>query len=161
MQVSVVAHVLKLSSSKTKVEKPRPKTRAWWLEKGRTEQTMELYGGGGDACTVDDYQELVLQFCFVTLFGAAFPLMGMLALISNFIEIYIDSYKLCYTMQRPLAQRSASIPHTWMIILKVVAVLSVLTNIIIVFENSPIFCDFVGLFFLKVLDLVSFIQYMY
>ena len=27
-----------------------------WLEKGRAEQLMQLYGGGGDGCTVDDYQ---------------------------------------------------------------------------------------------------------
>ena len=85
---------------------------------------MPQYGGGDDKCTVDDYQELVLQFCFVTLFGAAFPLLGMLALISNIIEVYVDSTKLCHTMRRPLAQRVASIPQTWLLVLKVVAVLS-------------------------------------
>jgi hypothetical protein len=26
---------------------------------------------------VDDYQELIIQFCFVTLFGVAFPLTGI------------------------------------------------------------------------------------
>ena len=95
------------------------KSRAWWQHTGRMEESMEVYGGGGDACTVDDYQELVIQFCFVTLFGAAFPLTGALALASNILELYVDSYKLCHTMQRPLAQRAAAIPDTWIKILKV------------------------------------------
>jgi hypothetical protein len=55
----------------------RPKSREWWVHKGRQEQIMQEYGGGGDACTVDDYQELVIQFCFVTLFGAAFPVLAL------------------------------------------------------------------------------------
>jgi hypothetical protein len=45
---------------------------------------------------------------------------GLLALMSNLIEMYADSHKLCYSMQRPLAKRVASIPHTWLLILKMV-----------------------------------------
>jgi len=133
-----------LSSAGKKLDDLPAKSRAWWVHKGRQEQIMQEYGGGGDACTVDDYQELVIQFCFVTLFGAAFPLSALLALASNLLEVWVDAYKLCHTMQRPLAQRAAGIPGTWLMILKIMAVLSVLTNIIIVFENSQSLCDFMG-----------------
>lgn len=68
----------------------------------------------------------------------------MLALVSNLLEVWVDAYKLCHTMQRPLAQRAASIPATWLMILKIMAVLSVFTNIIIVFENSQSLCDMLG-----------------
>ena len=32
------------------------KSRAWWVEKAKRELELDEYGGGGDACTVDDYQ---------------------------------------------------------------------------------------------------------
>ncbi len=42
---------------------------------GRT-QAWPDYGEGGGARTVDDYNEVVMQFCFVCLFGVALPIIG-------------------------------------------------------------------------------------
>jgi len=115
---------------------PLTKSRAWWRKKSLEEMNLGLYGDGGDACTVDDYLEIVIQFCFVVLFGVAFPLTAFLALISNIIESFIDSYKLCHLQRRPLAQRVSSIPTTWMHVLKATALASVITNIVVVFETA-------------------------
>jgi hypothetical protein len=65
----------------------KPKSRDWWMCKGRAEEALETYGDGGDACTLDDYNEIVIQFSFVVLFGVAFPITGLLALLSNLVEV--------------------------------------------------------------------------
>jgi hypothetical protein len=41
-----------------------------------------------------EYQEMVVQFGYVTLFAAAFPLTAALALINNMVEIRTDAFKL-------------------------------------------------------------------
>ena len=45
----------------------------------------ELYRS--DPLTPIVRQELIIQFCFVVLFGVAFPLTGVLALLSNVVEM--------------------------------------------------------------------------
>lgn len=48
-----------------------------------------------------DYQEMMIQFGFVTLFSIAFPIVPFLALLNNLIEIRTDSMGMNETMQRP------------------------------------------------------------
>jgi hypothetical protein len=48
-----------------------------------------------------DYQEMMIQFGFVTLFSVAFPLVPFLALLNNLVEIRTDSMGMNETMQRP------------------------------------------------------------
>ena len=56
-----------------------------------------------------EYLELVLQFGFVTLFVAAFPLAPLFALINNFFEIRFDAKKIITSFKRPVAQRFGKI----------------------------------------------------
>ena len=51
----------------------------------------------------------VLQFGFVTIFVAAFPLAPMFALLNNIIEIRCDANKFVTQLQRPMAARSQDI----------------------------------------------------
>lgn len=120
-------------------------SQKWWIEKGKMEAAWPDYGEGGSARTVDDYNEIVMQFCFVNLFGVAFPITGLLALISNLVEIVVDSRKLCFHTRRPFAQRASSIPDMWMKILKCVALFGVVTNIVIVLTNSSAVTDFLNI----------------
>nr|XP_014346126.1 PREDICTED: anoctamin-7-like [Latimeria chalumnae] len=52
-----------------------------------------------------EYLELVLQFGFITIFVAAFPLAPLLALLNNWIEIRLDAQKLLCNHQRPIGDR--------------------------------------------------------
>jgi diacylglycerol kinase len=51
----------------------------------------------------------VIQFGFVTIFVAAFPLAPLCALINNIIEIRLDAYKFITQWKRPLATRAQDI----------------------------------------------------
>lgn len=41
----------------------------------------------------EDYNELVIQYGFVILFVVAFPLIPLLALVNNVLEVHVDSVK--------------------------------------------------------------------
>ena len=55
--------------------------------------------------TLEDYQEMFIQFGYVVLFSSAFPLAALCALINNVIEIRSDALKLCCGFQRPFGER--------------------------------------------------------
>lgn len=47
----------------------------------------------------DDYTMSLIQFGYVALFSAAFPLAPLLAMINNLVQTRVDAYKLCKTRQ--------------------------------------------------------------
>lgn len=51
----------------------------------------------------------VLQFGFLTIFCAAFPLAPLFALLNNIIEIRVDASKFITQLRRPIAERAATI----------------------------------------------------
>ena len=51
----------------------------------------------------------VIQYGFVTIFVAAFPLAPLFAAINNVIEIRLDAYKYVTQNRRPVAQRDQDI----------------------------------------------------
>uniref|UniRef100_S4RUY4 Anoctamin n=1 Tax=Petromyzon marinus TaxID=7757 RepID=S4RUY4_PETMA len=69
----------------------------------------------------------VIQFGFVTLFVASFPLAPLLALLNNIIEVRVDAWKLVTKMRRPVVSRARGI-GAWADILSFIATLSVITN---------------------------------
>ncbi|XP_068116453.1 anoctamin-5 isoform X3 [Hyperolius riggenbachi] len=82
-----------------------------------------------------EYLEMVIQFGFITLFVASFPLAPLLALLNNILEIRVDSWKLTTQFRRPFAAKAHSI-GVWEEILNGLAVLSVVTNAFIVAFTS-------------------------
>jgi len=76
---------------------------------------------------VEEYQEVVLQYGFVTLFVAAFPLAPLIALCTNVIEIRIDAINMVDAFRRPVASISKGI-GIWYEILATVTNFSVLVN---------------------------------
>ena len=52
---------------------------------------------------------MFIQFGYVILFSAAYPLAGLCALVNNLIEIRGDAFKLCLVHKRPFGQRVNSI----------------------------------------------------
>lgn len=70
----------------------------------------------------------VIQFGFVTLFVASFPLAPLLALLNNILEIRVDAWKLTTQYRRPVAAKAHSI-GVWEDILLAMGILSVVTNV--------------------------------
>ncbi|KAK2168869.1 hypothetical protein NP493_1213g00020 [Ridgeia piscesae] len=79
----------------------------------------------------DEYLEMVIQYGFVTIFVAAFPLAPFFALLNNIIEIRLDAYKFVTVWKRPVAFRAESI-GIWFGILQSVSFIAVLTNAFII-----------------------------
>ena len=80
----------------------------------------------------EDYSELLLQFGYVTLFSAAFPLAPLCALVNNVIEIRLDAVKLCFTCQRPQCLNTEDM-GAWFSILNLVTIIMVVTNLLMAF----------------------------
>lgn len=77
--------------------------------------------------TVEEYSEIVIQFGYVTMFVAAFPLAPLFAVVSNYVKIRIYAINLFGQMRRPLPVGCKGI-GTWVDILQVVSLVSVITN---------------------------------
>lgn len=83
----------------------------------------------------------VLQYGFVTIFVAAFPLAPFFALLNNILEMRLDAKKLLTFHRRPVSQRVRDI-GVWYRILDCIGKLSVITNVriskhsIIIFLNA-------------------------
>lgn len=80
--------------------------------------------------TLDDYNELVIQFGYVCLFGVVFPPACAIALLNNYIEFRTDAFKILRLCQRPAADDAADI-GAWYVILELLNVISVVTNVAI------------------------------
>lgn len=70
----------------------------------------------------------MVQFGFITLFVASFPLAPLLALLNNILEIRVDAWKFTTQFRRPVASKARNI-GAWQEILNAVAILSVVTNV--------------------------------
>ncbi|XP_035456475.2 anoctamin-5 isoform X2 [Spodoptera frugiperda] len=110
---------LRWRSHKAMTMDPNKPHMAW-------EQDYHLHDAGRLAL-FDDYLEMIIQYGFVTLFVAAFPLAPLFALLNNIAEIRLDAYKMVTLTRRPLAQRVEDI-GAWFGVLKAVTYLAVVSN---------------------------------
>ena len=51
----------------------------------------------------------VIQYGFVTVFVAAFPLAPLFALLNNWVEIRLDAFKYINILRRPVSERAQDI----------------------------------------------------
>lgn len=70
----------------------------------------------------------MLQFGFITIFVAAFPLAPLFALLNNWVEIRLDAQKFVCEYRRPVAERAQDI-SVWFFLLEVLAQISVVVNV--------------------------------
>ncbi|XP_042197254.1 anoctamin-5 isoform X4 [Callorhinchus milii] len=121
-----------------------PWLKNWWVSRKARNHPERLYSRWEQDHDLQDmgqlglfyeYLEMVIQFGFVTLFVASFPLAPVLALLNNIIEIRVDAWKFITQFRRPTAAKAHSI-GVWQQILNSVAILSVVTNAFIVAFTS-------------------------
>ena len=72
--------------------------------------------------------DVVLQFGFITIFVAAFPLAPFFALLNNWLEIRLDAHKFVCETRRPVAERAQDI-GVWFTILEALAQFAVISNV--------------------------------
>ena len=80
----------------------------------------------------DDYLEMITQFGYITLFASAYPLASVLAIVENLMEIWSDSWRLCFLTRRPdIVTRANNMHYTWVYILQFMTWVSIITNAIL------------------------------
>lgn len=82
-----------------------------------------------------EYLEMVLQFGFLTIFCAAFPLAPLFALLNNVVEIRVDASKFITQLRRPIADRSANI-GIWYSVLYAISRIAIISNAFIIALTS-------------------------
>uniref|UniRef100_A0AC34RTB4 Anoctamin n=1 Tax=Panagrolaimus sp. JU765 TaxID=591449 RepID=A0AC34RTB4_9BILA len=83
----------------------------------------------------DEYLEMVIQFGFVTLFVAAFPLAPLFALLNNVLELRLDAYKFVVTARKPIPAQARNI-GVWMTILEILSTLAAICNAFVIAFTS-------------------------
>lgn len=117
-----------------------PKMKTWWHRR-RTNITSRREGGKQGMTRweedysllpyeglFEEYLEMVLQFGFITIFVAAFPLAPFFALLNNWVEIRLDAQKLVTSTRRPVPERAQNI-GIWLSILTFLAQIAVISNV--------------------------------
>jgi len=76
-----------------------------------------------------DYNKMAIQFGFVSMFCAAFPLAPACALANNILEIRTDALKRLMGMQRPTPSVRAENIGAWLYIFELISLAAVGTNV--------------------------------
>jgi hypothetical protein len=76
----------------------------------------------------EDFIEMIIQFGYILLFAAAYPLASFVALLSNIVEVRSDLFKMCYVVRRPVPRLGLQENATWCGIMRVFAMAAVITN---------------------------------
>ncbi|XP_037308119.1 anoctamin-1-like isoform X1 [Pungitius pungitius] len=100
------------------------------LQRYETDHFLEPFAG-----LTPEYMEMIIQFGFVTLFVASFPLAPLFALLNNIIEIRLDAKKFVTELRRPVAARAKDI-GIWYNLLRGVANVAVIINAFVISFTS-------------------------
>jgi len=111
-----------------KIEKETKKNWTPW-EKDFIKEEMGPQG------VFHEYLEMLIQFGFITIFVAAFPLAPLFALINNMVEIRGDAQKFVTRLRRPVAQKKQNI-GIWYDVLTGLSRIAVLSNAAIIAFTS-------------------------
>lgn len=93
----------------------------------RAEETVVDQASRDEYDAFDDYLEMVIEYGYITLFASAFPLCSLLSIISNYVELRSDAFKLSHVMRRPHSSRVLGI-GSWMSVLQLMTMASIVTN---------------------------------
>ncbi|CAI4231922.1 unnamed protein product [Auanema sp. JU1783] len=100
------------------------------LGQAELESLMSVY-----ARPLDDFLEMFIQFGYVLLFSPAFPLAAFCALINNLIEIRVDAFKLCNTVQRPFGRQVRDI-GAWQKAMEILGIVGVIVNCALIGQSG-------------------------
>jgi len=84
----------------------------------------------------DEYNEMAIQYGFITLFAAAFPLAPALGWLNCMIQLRSDSFKLLTSYNKPHYRTAAGI-GTWRMIFETLGVIAIITNCALICFSYP------------------------
>ncbi|KAH8681272.1 calcium-activated chloride channel-domain-containing protein [Xylariales sp. PMI_506] len=124
-----IAHKNGKSSSTAPSDAPE---EAAFLSRVRNEAELGVYD------VAVDYREMIVQFGYLSLFSAIWPLTPVSFLINNWVELRGDSVKIAISSQRPIPWRADSI-GPWLSALGFLSWFGSLTSsaIVFLFSNGP------------------------
>ncbi|GAB6018699.1 Anoctamin-7 [Chamberlinius hualienensis] len=100
--------------------------------KSRWEEDYELLPYEG---LFEEYLEMIIQFGFITIFVAAFPLAPLFAFLNNIVELRLDAQKLICETRRVVAHRAQNI-GIWFTILEFLSHIAVISNAFLIAFTS-------------------------
>lgn len=68
-----------------------------------------IYSVNNSQGVYEDFLEMFLQFGYVFLFSAVYPMAAFWAVLNNVLELKTDAFKLCRLYQRPRSRKVAGI----------------------------------------------------
>jgi len=77
--------------------------------------------------TLNEYSEIVIQYGYITLFAATFPIAPLFAVLNNIVEIRTDAFKILSAFPRPRYKGAQNI-GTWYYVLEFLGICAVMTN---------------------------------
>jgi len=93
--------------------------------------------------TFDEYSEMIIQYGYITMFAASFPLAPFLAVLNNVVEIRTDALKLLTAHSRPEYKGAQGI-GAWYGILEFLGIASVMTNCLLIGFSLDSVADIFG-----------------
>ncbi|KAL3309570.1 hypothetical protein Ciccas_011883 [Cichlidogyrus casuarinus] len=87
----------------------------------------------------DDYLEMILQHGYIVLFAVANPsLIGLFAVVCNWIEMNSDMLKMLFVLQRPIPKAFPQCQSVWLFLLALQASVGVVSNLALMYSHSLI-----------------------
>ncbi|KAI3651963.1 hypothetical protein MP228_003266 [Amoeboaphelidium protococcarum] len=77
----------------------------------------------------EDYNEMIMQFGYVVIFGSVWSFTSLAAFVNNWLEVRSDAIKIAYNHKRPVPRRTDSI-GPWLFNLKLLTFFSVILNVV-------------------------------
>lgn len=108
----------------------RTDTRGQLLDRVGAQAALPTYPG-------EDFLEMAIQFCYVTIFGSAFPLGACIFFVNNVVEAKADARRLLLRSKRPRYRGAASI-GVWESVFAFIAAMAVATNAFLLYFNSRV-----------------------
>lgn len=84
----------------------------------------------------DDYNEMMTQFGYITLFGVVNPLVPMICICNNIVEAKSDLLKIVMQVKRPTPKAANHIGKAWKNILLTMSFYGILTNLMLLCLTS-------------------------
>merc|ERR1719204_927994 len=108
----------------------RCRFRKVWTKDKRYLSPAEIeYGHQEYEGTLFDTCEMVIHFCYVTLFVLAFPIVPFIALIAAIVEVRLDGFKMINFRRRPIPYWAPGL-GVWVQVLEFISFVAIANNIL-------------------------------